>query len=198
MSLPAMPFASAYFAVHRLFSPIFCMSDWDKYFWDVCVAVASNSKCLSRKLGAIIVRDKTIVGTGYNGPPRGIPECSKRLIEGVDPFLTEEFKLISNRVKETLKNQCPRRILGLRSGEGLEWCVAGHAERNALINSARLGISTLGAKMYMNCGVPCKDCMVEIINAGIEEIVVSKWQFYDNMSKYLLTHSGLKVRIYDF
>ena len=101
-------------------------------------------------------------------------------------------------VQSSEEGRCPRRILGFKSGEGLEWCVAGHAERNALINSARLGIPTLGTKMYMNCGIPCTPCLVEIINAGVEEIILTKFVGYDQMSEYLLRHSGIKVRVYDF
>ena len=180
---------------------------WDKYFYDVCAAVAKNSKCLSRQIGAILVRDKTIIGSGYNGPPRGIPHCRERSVEGIDPFFTEKIKDMSVdkgyavatfEIPKALEGACPRKILGFKSGEGLEWCVAGHAERNCLINSARLGISTMGTKMYMTCGIPCKDCMVEIINAGVEELIVTKFLFYDQMSEYLLRHSAIKVRVYDF
>ena len=169
--------------------------NWDQYFHDLCIAVSKNSKCLSRQIGAILVQDKTVIGSGYNGPPRGIPHCDYRAIEGIDPFLIKRAKeLAVNLVEGT----CPRRTFGFKSGEGLEWCVAGHAERNVLINSARLGIKTLETKMYMNCGIPCTPCLVEIINAGVEEIIVTKFHGYDLMSEYLLRHSGLKVRVYDF
>ena len=75
-------------------------------------------------------------------------------------------------------------------------CVAGHAERNTLINAARHGIQTKDAKLYMNCGIPCTPCLVEIINAGIEEIIVTKWSFYDVSAEYILNESGLKCRVY--
>ena len=175
---------------------------WDRYFHDICKAVAENSKCLSRQIGAILVKDKTIIGTGYNGPPRGIPHCGLRSVEGIDAAFTEAIKKKNNEllyhVQSSEEGRCPRRILGFKSGEGLEWCVAGHAERNALINSARLGIPTWGTKMYMNCGIPCTPCLVEIINAGVEEIILTKFVGYDQMSEYLLRHSGIKVRVYDF
>ncbi len=169
---------------------------WDKYFYDITNAVAFNSKCLSRKIGAILVQDKTIIGSGYNGPPRGIPHCGERY-EIDDPLKTELDKRGIKKYEHTVQF-CPRQTLGYKSGEGLEWCVAGHAERNALINSARLGIKTLGTKMYMNCGTPCTPCLVEIINAGIEEIIITKYNNYDLMATYLLKHSILKVRLYDF
>ena len=167
------------------------MSSFDRYFLDVCTAVAKNSKCLSRQIGAILVRDKSIISTGYNGPPRGVMHCVDR-IRGGDSLLKDKILLGKND-----ESKCPRQLLGYLSGEGLEWCIAGHAERNALINAARNGIETNGAKMYMTCGIPCKDCLIEIINAGIEELIVTKELYYDNISPFLVKQSKIKVRVYD-
>jgi len=171
----------------------------DEWFFNLCLEVGSNSKCLSRKIGAILVRDKSVISTGYNGPPRGIPTCDQRW------FLDKEFlKKYGDEIKEgTTKGRCPRYVIGFKSGEGLDVCVAGHAERNALINAARLGIETRGFKddpttLYMSCGIPCTPCMIEIINAGISEIVVSAVSFYDQSSEYLLQNSDLKIRLFDF
>jgi dCMP deaminase len=88
--------------------------------------------------------------------------------------------------------------LGYKSGEGLDLCVAGHAERNALINAARNGIAVKGTTIYMNCPIPCKDCLIEIINAGISEIVVTEQSFYDETSKYILDNltTNLIVRTF--
>jgi deoxycytidylate deaminase len=103
-------------------------------------------------------------------------------------LLTEEDRVVV----------CPRKVLNYKSGEGLSWCVAGHAERNALINSAREGISTKGAKLYLTCGVPCTPCMVEIINAGISEVIVTSFEIYDESSMYLVNNSDIKMRTYHF
>lgn len=182
---------------------------WDEYFYNICRVVASNSKCLSRKIGAAIVLDKTIISTGYNGPPRGIRRCDERWL--VDPDLrdaanSEKFKYIAKKsdvfVNE-LEGKCPRYVpeMGFKSGQGLEWCVAGHAERNAIVNAARLGLHALkGTKIYMTCGVPCTPCLIEIINAGIEEMIVTKIDgaFYDQSSTYLLKESQIPIRTYDF
>ena len=167
-------------------------NDWDKYFLNICNAVAQNSKCLSRKIGAIIVNDKSIVSTGYNGAARGIPECQYRY--KLDPMVIERCKKHNGVVDESL---CPRYALEYKSGEGLDICIAGHAERNALINAARVGVATKGLKMYMNCNISCKDCLTEIINAGIEEIIVLSMDHYDEASKYILKFSDLKVRLFD-
>ncbi len=169
---------------------------WDEWYHEICMIVAKKSQCLSRKIGAVLVRDKTVVSQGYNGPPRGVPHCWERyyLDTNLHALLTKDGKTPS---KEDINNVCPRYIAGFKSGEGLDWCVAGHGERNALINAARHGIKTKGAKLYMSCGVPCTPCLVEIINAGVEEIIITKMEFYDQSAEYLLKNSSLQVRVYD-
>ena len=171
------------------------LQKWDTFFYENCRTVAKGSSCLSRKIGAVLVRDKSILSTGYNGPPRGVPHCNERYL--IDPALQE---LLTQDGKtpcdEDINTRCPRYIAGFKSGQGLEWCVAGHAERNALINAARAGIKTKNCKVYMDCGVPCTPCMVELINAGIEEIIVTKMTFYDLSADYLLRNSDIKIRLY--
>jgi dCMP deaminase len=169
---------------------------WDKWYHELCITVAKNSKCLSRHIGAVLVKDKSVVSTGYNGPPRGLPHCGIR--HQLDMGLLAKYKKIDSHFDESIEvTTCPRYILGFKSGEGLEWCVAGHAERNALINAARAGIKTKDCILYMDCGIPCSPCLVEIINAGIEEIVVTKMQFYDRSSMYILDNSKLSCRLYE-
>jgi len=173
--------------------------DWDEWYLEMCKTVAKKSQCLSRHIGAILVKDKTIISQGYNGPPRGIPHCGIR--HTLDESLTEAYIIKGDLKKEDLINKpvttCPRYILGYKSGQRLELCVAGHAERNALINAARMGIETKGCKLYMDCGVPCTPCLVEVINAGIEEIIVTKMEYYDISAEYVLKHSNLKYRVYN-
>lgn len=172
---------------------------WDKYFYNMAKTVEENSKCLSRKIGAVLVRDKSVISTGYNGPPRGVTHCNKRLVSKLcDMHLAKEFHEYFGRNNFEL-NECPRKTLGYKSGEGAEFCIAGHAERNALINAARNGINTYGTSLFLSCGVPCKDCLVEIINAGVQEVVVTdKNEFYDETSKFILKNSDLKIRNYNF
>lgn len=176
------------------------MSDikkWDKYFYDLCEVVAKNSKCLSRQIGSILVRDKSIISSGYNGPPRDIPHCNQRHL--IDPKLMSAYLKVSydnSKYYHEEVSKCPRQIMGYKSGKGLDWCVAGHSERNTLINAAREGISTKGTKLYMNCGIPCSPCMIEIVNAGVEEIIVTKIAYYDISSEYLLKNSKIKYRLF--
>jgi len=169
------------------------VGSWDEYYYALSEQVARNSKCLSRKIGAVMVRDKSVISTGYNGPPRGIPRCDIRW--KIDSAFIEKYG------KDTIvktEGLCPRRVIGFPSGKGLEICPAGHAERNALINAVRHGISSKDAIIYMTCGIPCAPCLVEIINAGIKEIVVTSLLIYDELSSYLLNYSSLSIRMYDF
>ena len=102
----------------------------DDYHLAVCNTVATKSSCLSRKIGCIMVRDNCILCTGYNGPPRGVPHC------GWDRWYADDeiAKHISLAVMNKDNGQtCPRQLLGAKSGERLDLCPAGHAERNVLI-----------------------------------------------------------------
>ncbi len=119
--------------------------DWDTYLMDIASVVSIKSHCLSRKVGAVAVRDHGIVSTGYNGPPKNYPHC-----EG---------------------NICPRKLRGFKSGEGLEFCPAAHAERNVLINAGRMGHELKGCTLYLTMTSPCRECAKEIVNAEIVEVV---------------------------
>lgn len=175
---------------------------WDKYFHNICVAVASKSACLSRQIGAILVRERSIVATGYNGPARGIPHC------GHKRFMKDDYLcgLLTNYPGEPNTNYplpgrigdiCPRKLLGYESGTHLEICPAQHAEANAISNAARLGVSVNGATLYMNCVIPCKDCFGKLINAGIIEIVVDDAQCYDVHTQFQIDNSNIHIRSFD-
>ena len=167
------------------------LSGWDEYNYNICKQIARNSKCLSRKIGAILVKDKLIVATGYNGPPKGIPRCDERW--SIDKRFTEQYDCLAEK-----ENKCPRYVLGFKSGQGLDICVAAHAEENTILMCARKGIEAEGSTMYMTCGIPCKNCLIKIIQAGVKELVVTKLTTYDDTSMYLLENSEVKVRLFDF
>lgn len=170
------------------------VGSWDEYFFNVAKQAARNSKCFSRRIGAILVKDNIVISTGYNGPPRGIPPCERRW--GQDPslqsYMDEDFDI------KKVRGVCPRKIIGAKSGTQMELCPASHAEENTILNCARLGISTKNTTMYMACGIPCNKCMTKIINAGVIELVVTDFTYYDELSKYLLDKSEIKVRRFDF
>ena len=144
--------------------------NWDQYFHSICLTVSSKSPCLSRHIGVVLARDHSILSTGYNGPPRGVPHC---------------------------EDICPRKLLGYRSGTHLELCPAQHAETNAVANAARLGVSVLGSTLYMNCILPCKNCFGSLINAGIAEIVVDDTKVYDKYTRFLISNSTINIRRFE-
>lgn len=156
------------------------MSMTDIMFYHACLEVAKYSRCNSRQIGTVLVKDGIIVAMGYNGPPGCIDSCHRGW-----------YKEMIGRVE----NVCPRQHMGYKSGEGLEYCIAVHAERSAILHAARKGISTAGTTLYMTCSVPCGPCLVEIMEAGVSELVVTdKNKFYDMQSEYLADKCGLKIR----
>ena len=140
--------------------------DWDHYFMQMAEITAQRSTCLRRHVGAVIVKDKHIIATGYNGAPRGIAHCDE-------------------------KGGCLREKLGVPSGERHELCRALHAEQNAIIQAATLGQSIEGATIYIT-NQPCVICAKMIINAGIERIVV-KDGYPDELSVEILAEAGLRI-----
>ena len=160
---------------------------WDSYFHKICEAVASKSPCLSRNIGAILVRDNSVISTGFNGPARGYPHC-----EGIIHQESINYGDINKFIKYRLF--CPRHAQGFKSGEGLINCPAAHAETNCIANAARIGASTIGSTLYMNCIIPCKDCMILLVNAGIIGIVVDELKPYHEMSLGIAKHGKIRIR----
>ena len=171
---------------------------WDSYFHSICETVASKSPCLSRKIGAILVKDKVIVATGYNGPARGIPHCGHERFEqdsALQELLTPFIDSFQSR--KSIDTTCPRKLLNYKSGEGLHLCPAEHAERNCIASAARVGVCVKGTTLYMNCVLPCKNCITLLINAGVEEIVVDNTAHYDKYSEFIYKHCKIKLRRFE-
>lgn len=139
---------------------------WDEYFMGMAKLTSQRSTCLRRKVGAVIVKDKHIVATGYNGAPRGLSHCAEL-------------------------GGCLREQLKVPSGQRHELCRALHAEQNAIIQAATLGQSIEGASIYIT-HQPCSICSKMIINAGIERIVVDE-EYPDELATKLLAEAGIKV-----
>ncbi|MDI3502871.1 MAG: dCMP deaminase [Archaeoglobi archaeon] len=137
----------------------------DEYFMRIAEVVASRSTCLRNKVGAVIVKDKRILTTGYNGAPRGMPHC--------------------------LEIGCLRDENNIPSGERHEICRAVHAEQNAIIQAALHGVSTEGATLYCT-HQPCILCAKMIINAGIRRVVY-KQSYPDENALKFLRDAGVEV-----
>ena len=140
---------------------------WDEYFVSIAFKVAERSSCLRRHVGAIIVRDRRILATGYNGTPSGIEHCAER-------------------------GGCLRQQLGIPSGERHEMCRACHAEQNAILQAARYGINIDGCTFYTTTQ-PCVQCTKMILNSGAKEVVFVG-SYPDELSLELLKESGIIVR----
>jgi dCMP deaminase len=166
--------------------------EWDIYYLKICKAVAENSKCLSRKIGSVLVKNNSIISTGYNGPAAGVKHCNER---NKDFYNDIEKLYTSKQIFDKEIIGCPRRLFGYLSGKGLHLCQAGHSERNAIIQAAKNGISTKDATLYCLCGSSCKDCMIEIINAGIKTIVCLETEHtYDSYSQTIAKEAGIEIR----
>jgi dCMP deaminase len=165
---------------------------WGQYFLGICKAVSLKSPCLSRQIGAIIVRNNSIVATGYNGPSRGIPHCGiERIVH--DPIL-QSLVTASKIPPKDFTQLCPRKVLGYPSGSHMDLCPAQHAEENTVSNAARLGVSVYNTTIYLNTVIPCSKCFGTLINAGITEVVVEESKVYDEYTQYLINNSLIKIR----
>ena len=142
---------------------------WDEYFMEIAEVAQKRSSCTRRKVGAVIVKDKRIMATGYNGVPTGIMHCEER--------------------------GCLREQLNVPSGQRHELCRGLHAEQNAIIQAAHLGQSIAGGVLYCT-NQPCVICAKMIINAGITRIVI-KEGYPDELAVEMLTEAGLNIEILD-
>lgn len=142
---------------------------WDEYFLRVAWVVASRSTCLRRRVGAVIVRERYMVSTGYNGAPTGVPHCAEV--------------------------GCLRERLGIPSGERHEMCRGSHGEVNALCQAAAMGAATAGGVLYCT-HEPCAFCTKALINAGIREMVFLH-PYPDELARTLRREAGVLWRQVD-
>ena len=138
---------------------------WEKYFMDIAFLVAKRSTCLRRSVGAVLVKNKRILATGYNGAPSGIRHCSE--------------------------TGCLRERLNVPSGEKHELCRGIHAEQNSIIQAAFHGVSIKGAILFCT-NLPCSICAKMIINAGITRIYFHDG-YADAMSEEMLKEAGIEL-----
>jgi dCMP deaminase len=139
---------------------------YDEYFMEMAHVVAKRSTCLRRKVGAILVKDKHILSTGYNGAPKGLKHCSEI--------------------------GCLREKLHIPSGQRHEICRGLHAEQNAIIQAAVFGISIRDSILYCT-NTPCVVCAKMLINAGVKEIVFSG-NYPDELAKKMIHESKIILR----
>lgn len=138
---------------------------WDQYFIDITHLVATRSTCLRRQVGALLVKNRNILATGYNGTPSGISHCED--------------------------TGCLRERLNVPSGERHELCRGLHAEQNAIIHAARHGVNIDGATLYCTT-MPCVICTKMLINAGVERIVYEEG-YADQLAQEMMAETGIEI-----
>ena len=139
--------------------------DWDTYFMRITKLVATRSSCLRRSVGAVLVKDKRILATGYNGAPAGMAHCEEA--------------------------GCLREQLHIPSGERHELCRGLHAEQNAIIQAARQGTEIKDSTLYCTTA-PCSLCAKMLINAGVTRIVY-EGSYPDERAMAFFAEAGVKV-----
>ncbi|MCL6088895.1 MAG: deaminase [Candidatus Marsarchaeota archaeon] len=140
---------------------------WDQYFMNISKEICTRSNCMKRQVGAVIVRDKRIVSTGYNGTPRGVRNCNE--------------------------GGCKRCNSFAESGTKLDECICSHAEENSIVQAAYHGISIRGGTLYTTYS-PCLNCTKMILNAGLEEVVYNEAYPLSGEPLRLLGEAGIRVR----
>ena len=138
---------------------------WSEYFMSITRMVAKRSTCLRRHVGAILVKDRRILATGYNGAPAGLKHC-------------EEVG-------------CLRNDTSIPSGERHELCRGLHAEQNAIIQAAYHGIRIVGSTLYCT-NKPCVICTKMIINAGVRKIYYEEG-YDDQLADQMLREAGIEI-----
>lgn len=138
---------------------------WDEYFMEITHLVARRSTCLRRQVGAVLVKEKNILATGYNGSPSGVAHC--------------------------LDVGCLREQMGIPSGERHELCRGLHAEQNSIIQAAKHGTNIDGSTLYCTT-MPCMICAKMIINAGIRRIVFEEG-YADRLAAEMLAEASIIV-----
>ncbi len=138
---------------------------WDEYFLEMARVIARRSTCLRRKVGALLVREKRILASGYNGAPSGLPHCEQV--------------------------GCRREQLGIPSGERQELCRALHAEQNAIIQAALHGVNTGGSVLYCTTQ-PCITCAKMLINAGVARVVYVG-DYPDALAREMLEQANVEI-----
>jgi len=141
---------------------------WSDVFMQIAEVVAQRSTCLRRQVGAVLVKDKHLIASGYNGAPSGLPHCSEI--------------------------GCVREAMQVPSGERHELCRAVHAEQNCIIQVAIHGRDIRGAELYVTCS-PCSICAKILVNAGIRRVVF-KGDYPDDVAVEILKSGGIELEQY--
>ena len=159
-------FAAQLTAALRELEVTFARPSWDQYFMDIAKQVAARSNCMKRQVAAVIVSDRRIISTGYNGTPRGVKNCNE--------------------------GGCPRCNSFNESGRNLEECLCSHGEENAIVQASYHGIAIRDATLYTTYS-PCLICSKMIINAGIRRVVYNEAYPLNDTAVRMLKEAGVDL-----
>jgi len=147
---------------------MFERNSWNRFYMEMAISVAQMSTCAAgRKVGAVFVRDKRVLTTGFNGVPAGYPH----------------------------PKECIRKIQGVPSGQGLEMCGCAHAEANGIANAARVGLSLMDSTLYTTTE-PCSLCMGALANVGVKEVIY-KDEYHHQISTDIAKYANIRVSSFD-
>lgn len=138
---------------------------WDTFFMDLACIIAERSTCIRRHVGAVAVRDKRIVATGYNGAPPGVPHCTEKT--------------------------CLRTVMNIPSGERIEACAASHSEMNLIVQAAKFGFSLDGCTVYCT-HMPCFTCAKLLYSVGIRQVFYIE-NYPDPISEKFLASVSMRI-----
>lgn len=138
---------------------------WDEYFMRMAHLAATRSTCLRRKVGAVIVKDRMVLSTGYNDTPRGLPNCGE--------------------------GGCARCASEVPSGQGHDTCLCLHAEQNAILQAAYHGVAIAGGTLYCT-HQPCLICAKMIVNVGLRRLVFAG-EYPDPLAREVLEEAGVEL-----
>jgi dCMP deaminase len=147
---------------------------WDMYYMNLAHGVSLATTCASRQVGTVLVsKTNRIISIGYNGSPPGVHLC------------------------QDIAAECPRRVLGYGSGEGLHLCPAVHGETSAIASAAMEGHSTNDGTLYCWCCMPCVSCTAVIISAGIRRVVyLAAETVYHELSSAMFKEADVELACY--
>jgi len=146
--------------------PVRARPDWEHYFMEIATVVATRSTCLRRQVGAVLVKNRQILATGYNGVPRGLRHCAER--------------------------GCLREALCVPSGERHELCRGLHAEQNAIIQAAYHGVAIQGAELYCT-HQPCSVCAKMLVNADVKAVYFAG-HYPDALAMEVFEEAGTRLK----
>ncbi len=171
------------------------MKNSDSFFMDLAKRAADQSRCLSRKCGAVIAFGNDPISFGFNGPQKDFPNPGTKEFNNI---FIDKYNLRPGQINKLEEGICPRKIIGYASGEGTNFCPCSHAEKNAISNAAKLGRAINNCSIYIYAEVSsCMECANSVVGAGIIEVIMDSLDSYEGYGFSgidIYKNCGIKIR----